>query len=278
MNPPNRIPILMRWLLIALILGWAWQMFRWSIPLRSLLWNQELMEGLIQNWFGITWAEYAGNPLASRVIDRIQYGLGAVFLLSGLGALFLPISWRKLRWSLGITASLILLFVFYLLFREQFYRWGNLVEHSIQMTLPILFCWVVYRQSDPKLIWLMKAVIALTFLGHGLYAIGYYPVPGKYIDMLVSIVGLKEAQCLVVLKIAGVLDVLVAVLIWFPRLTRYVLYYAIVWGSLTALARVVAYWEWAMWVSSLDQWLNQTLIRLGHGGVPLALYWMIHRD
>ncbi|MEL6593355.1 MAG: hypothetical protein AAFQ68_24870, partial [Bacteroidota bacterium] len=233
-----------------LLLGWAWHLWRWGVPL-SL-------------WFDVT------EPARLAMWQKAwSFGLAGAAVAS-LGSQ----EFASKNWFLGLmsfaSASLLLIFVLKLV--EKDYQWGNLIEHSIQWTMPLVLVFAHRFDIGQQAQWVLRILIAATFFGHGLYAIAYYPVPGSYLEMVESILGLGPAFGERFLWWAGLLDLITVVGLLLPRVWRYVLYYAIVWGFLTALARIVAHWEWTLWLGSLDQWLHQTLIRLGHGGIPLFLY------
>ncbi|MFK7924230.1 MAG: hypothetical protein AB8H47_19895 [Bacteroidia bacterium] len=254
-SPAN---LILRTLTVILLLGWAWQLWRWTIPL----------EQFIQSYL---------PAISSESIHVFQQAWGLTLGLCGLIAL--GADWlhsrRLLTLSMGY-ASLSLFLIFVLIFRSKTYQWGNLIEHSIQWTLPLVFAFYRFEPHQLKSQWALRILIAATFFGHGLYAIGYYDVPASYLQMVHQIFGFDAASAERFLFAAGVLDMITVVGLLLPQLWRYVLYYAIVWGFLTAMARLVAYWDASIWLESLDIWLNQTLIRLGHGGLPLVL-WLLER-
>ena len=127
-----------------------------------------------------------------------------------------------------------------------------------------------------RLVLYLKIAIAFTFTAHGLYAVGYYPQPGVFVDMLINILHVSEATAKDFLIVAGVLDFAIAIGIFIPRIAKYFLLYAALWGGLTALARVWANFYWAFALSSLHQNLYETLYRLPHMLIPLALVFMTY--
>ncbi|MEL7530739.1 MAG: hypothetical protein AAFN10_05495 [Bacteroidota bacterium] len=246
-------------LTVLLLLGWAWQLWRWTIPLAQF----------VQSIF---------PELSTQAIATFQQAWGLTLGLCGLVAL-MPEgkrSQRVTKLAMGF-ASLSLLLIFLLMFRAKSYQWGNLIEHSIQCALPLVYAYFCFQEYDLRSQWILRILIAATFFGHGLYAIGYYDVPSNYLQMVHNIFAWEPASAERFLFAAGVLDMITVVGLFIPQLWRYVLYYAIVWGFMTAMARVVAYWDGSIWLESLDIWLNQTLIRLGHGGIPLVLC-LLERD
>ncbi|MEO1448216.1 MAG: hypothetical protein AAFV07_01745, partial [Bacteroidota bacterium] len=124
-----------------------------------------------------------------------------------------------------------------------------------------------------------KIAIALTFTGHGLYALGLpYATPSGFFVMTQEILGLTAAQAQIFLQIAGGLDLIVLVALFIPPLARSALFYATFWGLVTAFARSLAFVDWeASWLENL-RWLSETIVRLSHGLIPLALWFALKRD
>ena len=61
-------------------------------------------------------------------------------------------------------------------------------------------------------------LIAAVFIAHGLYAVGYYPIPGYFLGMVIDILGLTEQGARNFLLIAGILDFIGAFLIFLPKI------------------------------------------------------------
>ena len=117
----------------------------------------------------------------------------------------------------------------------------------------------------------VKALIATTFVAHGLYALGFYPVPGNFVDMTIFTLGVSETVARQLLFAAGVLDILAAVALFWPPTQSVACWYMIAWGLATALARVLAAFSPEAIGASLHQTLYLTIYRLPHGLLPLAL-------
>lgn len=120
----------------------------------------------------------------------------------------------------------------------------------------------------------MRVAVALTFAGHGLYAIGFYPVPGHFIDMIIMAFHVQENTAVVLLQWAGWLDLIVALLILAPFVYRYAALYAFACGILTAIARVWSNYDPTLPFGSLYQWLPETLVRIPNAIIPLAIYYV----
>ena len=236
------------------------------------------MEGFVTRFTDYQWSEWIRSPEMDAMIQNGIQSIGVFYLICALFTLIIKPNWGKrlalIVYSLGAFS---LIFLASLYCKEKFYHTGQFLEYSIQWSLPLLFYFTLYHDWKSKLFEnVLKLVIACTFLGHGLYALGYYPVPGNFVQMTLSIFPFfTESTAKVYLMIAGVLDLLAVPLLFLNKTVKPALIYCIIWGFLTALARVVSGFYPEFWIDSLDQWLPETLYRLGHGGVPLVLYLVL---
>lgn len=80
-----------------------------------------------------------------------------------------------------------------------------------------------------------RTAISLTFLGHGILAIGINP---KWIILLTT-VSFSGEQAIMLMPLIGFLDVLVAILVLFKP-SKPLLIWMIFWAFSTALSRVIA--------------------------------------
>ena len=79
--------------------------------------------------------------------------------------------------------------------------------------------------------------------------------------------------------IAGVLDMILAVGIFLPKKwSTPFLVWALIWGLLTALSRVVGFTNFDPSLHTLIQWLPQTIMRLPHALIPFAAIVIIFKD
>jgi hypothetical protein len=94
--------------------GRAWQHLVWDSPLRSLLWDESLMEPLVQS-FGVSWNDYVTNAKTDEWIQNIIKIFGVVFLFAGISSFFITSRFRihKFIFSMG---SVLMLFISYLYF------------------------------------------------------------------------------------------------------------------------------------------------------------------
>ncbi|WP_109300294.1 hypothetical protein [Aquimarina sp. AU474] len=260
---------------ILIFIGRAWQHLFWDAPYRSFFWDESLLKPIVEGVFNTSWKEYVTSSSTDTFIQNIIRCNGLLYATAALAVLSIKEKikiWQRIPILIG-GISLIILSI--LMTKEKFYHTAQFFEHSIQFGLPfiLLFC---YQKSIRKerIILLLKIVIAITFFSHGLYAFGFYPVPGKFVDMVIQIFGCSESIAITFLYIAGIIDFVLAVLIFIPKLEKYALWYAVFWGLLTALARIVANFYIAFPLESIHQNFHQMLYRLPHGLAPLAVLFI----
>ncbi len=141
-----------------------------------------------------------------------------------------------------------------------------------------MLSFISYQWIQQNLLFILKLLIALTFLGHGLYAIGYYPVPGYFVDMVIRIFKCSESVARFFLFIAGVLDIVIAVGLFLPNKTvvKHCLIWAVIWGFSTAIARVLGNFYSDFILHSLHQTVYEMLYRLPHGLFPLLALFLLN--
>lgn len=272
---------------LSVLLGRAYQHLFWDAPFRALLWDEVRMRPLVEALFGYSWKDWVSSPSAHAVIQNLITGMGGFYLLAALMVLFAERLPKKVVQSTLLLATGLLTLLALMYWKEKFFHLGQLFEYSLQIAALPLFLLSqngglpALRSRTP----LIKAAIALTFICHGLYAIGVYPRPGDFVTMLMQGLWLNEEQAITALKTAGLLDFTAALLLFMPegvslfkrnspwahRLFRAALWYCIIWGLLTALARVWSHFYLPFWLESLHQWAWQTIVRLPHFFIPLAL-------
>ncbi len=262
--------------LLFLLLGRSWQHLFWDAPFRVILWNEALLKAPVEFLTSMTWHQYA----TSKSLDQfIQYFIKGMGLFYGVG-LFIVVLIRgdyKKKWQ-GVYLLLVfmnLLFLAFLGFMEKFFYVGMLFEYMAQVSVPLLVYFAFFREDLLfKYLPLFKLCLALTFVGHGLFAIGYYPVPGHFVDMIVTVIGLTEGQSKVLLKVMGLLDIVAALFLFIRPLLFKALYFMVFWGGVTALARVLAHLDLDQFVFTSHQWVLETLVRVPHALVPLAFIFL----
>jgi hypothetical protein len=155
---------------------------------------------------------------------------------------------------------------------QKFFMTGMLIEYASQFCLPLILYVALFKNDFyTRFQTLFKFVVAMTFLGHGLFAVGFHPVPGPFIDMVISVFHVSESWARNFLLFMGVIDIFVCVLIFIPDFDIMVLSFASFWGLTTAMARIVAHINIDLAAMTLNQWVMEVLTRLPHGLLPLAM-------
>ena len=271
----NRIPfLLIQAAAVAVFLGRAWQYLYWDAPYRALFWDEAWMKGLVEPTLGITWREYVTSPQTDAFIQNLITGIGWFYLACALVALFVNRLGRVGRALLWLGAAN-LLFLAALYCKEKFFFIGQFFEYTLQWGAPVMLAILARNPDKPwtsRFMLFVKLAIALTFTCHGLYAVGFYPRPGNFMDMVMNILPVNETGAIHFLNTAGALDFLLSFALFLPgRWPMAALAYASFWGLATSLARLWAYFHWAFWDSALNQWLHESVMRFPHFLVPMAL-------
>jgi len=231
------------------------------------------MQGLVGALTGWTWREYVTNLAVDQAIQQFIVWTGVFYGLCAVLVIFiqkLPAVSRYILW-LG-TFSLLFLALVYT--KDHFYQIGQFFEYTLQFGAPAFLLVALHTNNlSARLVLWMKIAIALTFACHGLYAIGYYPRPGYYLEMVIRILGISQDAAKHFLNVAGALDFAVAIGIFLPtKWAKWFLLYAACWGLATSLARVFGNFYWDYPIGSLHQWAHEMTFRLPHFFIPLLLY------
>lgn len=262
-----------------IFLARGWLTWRFDSPVRELIWEEDLWSRFLP-WFGTDWATFArtSDSWIRPTLDVLGITLMALAIVPWL-AVFIRLAWLR-WWLLPGTIILILDAVSRWISKDM--QLGMALEYLLQVATPLaLFIWLGRQEkkssgaSSAPVFWLLLAATAATFIGHGLYASGYYPPPLEFRMMTTEILPLSESNALIFLKIVGWLDFVVVLLLLIPRVRRVALVYMICWGSLTTLARLAAYFSLDLPLYGLDPWLAEALVRTPHWLIPL---WLLQRS
>ncbi|HUF61275.1 MAG TPA: hypothetical protein VMN36_04310 [Verrucomicrobiales bacterium] len=293
MREDSRIPAfsLSSWLVrlacVLLLAGQAWlHMDVGDIPLRELLWNEEMMTGIVHKRLGMTWNEYVTSPEIDRGISRIIFGMGVFYAVAALFALVLRP--RTVAATVLCAATVLLVFLAWLEYLDQARQWTVFWEHALQSATPllvVLLCILERRGWGMQA--LLRLALAVTFIAHGVFAWGLSPehplpwighlgfdvaTPGSFVEMTLESLDLEtEEEALQILHWAGLADFIAAILLFLPKLWILGAAYMTAWGFLTALARLWTYFESEVWAETLRTWGPEFLVRGVHWLVPLAL-------
>ncbi len=269
----NRLKLFLQLSTAAVFFGRAYQHLCWDAPFRTLLWDEQIMSGIVQSFSSLSWEEYINSMVVDDGINAVINGFGWFYVICGI--ITLGMKWMpRMIQRLILLGGAGLIFLALLLWKEKFYSIGQFFEYSLQFSLPFFFYHLTQRQETrTKFIFWLKLATAVTFICHGLYAVGYYPQPGIFMEMTVEITGWSDTIASGFLKLMGFLDFVVAILIFLPKTARPALLYMVVWGFLTALARIWTNFDFGNIGEHLHQTVFAFLYRVGHFLVPLALWW-----
>lgn len=223
-----------------LFLGRGWQHLFLGFPYYAFFYGNH-MQPIIE-LLGMDWVQYLKDPEAGKSIVAFIRGLGGVYILFAIISLFFQYIPKNVAKVFVATSVFFLVFLATAYYFSQAQRVGQFVEYSSQITTPVFLYYARFGAPlKAKFLFGIKVAIALTFCGHGLYAIGYYPQPGYFMEMISRglSVDLKTARNL--LELAGVLDFILSALIFLPVrwLVIPALIWAVIWGLLTTGARLV---------------------------------------
>lgn len=150
----------------------------------------------------------------------------------------------------------------------------QLIEHSTQIALPFLLVYVLrhHALTKNKLYFILASIIGLTFIGHATYALGVHHVPNNFIEMTMrSLPWMDKQAALQFLFVIGLLDVLFTILAFIPGIRRIAIWYLIIWGFITALARTYYVLDEGVTVDLFLINVPNTVYRLPHGILPMAM-------
>ncbi len=283
----HRIYFLLYLATLGVCLGRAWQHLVWDAPYRVLLWDEAWMRSIIERFGGISWQVWTTD---TTMDERIGWGIKIVgWAYLGIALLATLRYWAMVKNKsfvkklpkLEILATLNGCLLAALYCKDKWFHVGQFFEYALQIGAPLFF---LYFPTHPekKILWNgMLLATLLTFACHGLYALGYYPQPENFVTMTLNCLHCDETTARVFLKIMGWLDMLVVLVFIFEFgvsslgswVSRLALLYCVIWGFLTCIARVWAYFYIDFWQDSLTQNLYQMLFRVPHFLVPCALWW-----
>lgn len=253
----------------------------------TYLWNEELVQPVL-SFYDLSYQEFLSLGIVEFLINWAGVYFGVVLVCSAL--LLLPFLIKTLPKetrnskedrmfsTLAKTGSIVgCLHVFAIAFTYysgKGHMLAQIIEWGIQAGSPlVVFIWL-QRHDFRVCVRFVEYIVALTFLGHGLFAAGiYYDVPGHFIDMTITFFGASESFARTFLLIAGVLDILICAVLVLKIRARPVLAWAVIWGGATALTRVLTGLDMTS-LPSVLYWTNETVLRLPHMLVPaMLLLW-----
>lgn len=230
--------------------------------------------GPLARILGYDWSTYLNELASDSRVGELVTISGIIFLCCAAAVWILP-KWKKALVPLIGLGVLQLLFLSFLYWKEHFFIIAQFIEYTLQWTTPLfLLYFIKHKEASPTIVLLLKIAVALTFIGHGLYALGlFFPVPGNFTVMTVQILGVGQEQALQFLFWAGVLDMIVGVGVFLPhKWSKWIILYAVLWGLATTAARIWAHFyidnlEFVFW-----RWVPETLFRFPHFLMPFLLF------
>ncbi|MCO6162686.1 hypothetical protein [Flavobacterium sp. NRK F7] len=263
---------------VTIFIARAYQHFFWDVPYRAILWYENLMRPIL-SWFQIDWEDFVSNTETDTKIQWIIKGIGILYFITSI--LVLAYNQNSKKW-IKVVITIITIWQFLVVFlftKESFFQIGQYFEHSLQLGMPVLLLYTYSKSfSLSKALVFLKVLVGLTFLCHGLYALGFYPVPGNFIDMTISIVGLTEEQARSFLWVAGIIDVFILPFLFLKKIAKATAIYAVFWGFLTAFARITANFSADFPLETLHQYGFETVVRLCHGLGPLLIIFLLKEN
>ncbi|MEX0741734.1 MAG: hypothetical protein WD079_02985, partial [Phycisphaeraceae bacterium] len=288
--PPR--PNVVGWLLTATaavgLLGVAIESMLGYGPWMALFWHEQWMSPLVTPLTGMSWNEYVSSASTTAALGWVGFGIGVFYGLAGLMCIVGRPRWLVAS-ALMLAAGLLGLDA-WLSYHSHGGRVFQGLEHALQVFAPLaVVSWLLFAWRGNEVRWALRLAVSLTFFSHGLWALGAslawgpvhldYPTPGEWVDMVMKVFPLMDEQTArSFLQVAGVLDLAVAAAMLLPdKVARPVLVWAIIWGALTAAARIVAHFDDVSWADSMGYWWSQALRRAPHAGLPLALWLMLRQ-
>lgn len=261
----------------TVFLGRAYQLYFFGAPFRAILWDESLLTPIVEGLSNYSWQDYATSSRVNIWIDGFTKFCSFIFLLAAIISLFWDkIGYKRLKQTIVSLALFVLFFIGICMVKDKNYEYLLFFELFIQFAAPILLLLNIRLDiiENKKVINGLKIAIACTFIAHGLFAMGLIYLPGYFVDMTIMILGLSEPQATTFLYVAGVLDLVMSVLIFIPKLSKYALWYMVFWGLTTAFARLFAGFSSNFVESSLHGSVYLVVYRLSHGLLPLVVLLM----
>ena len=271
--------ILLQIACFALFVGHAWQHLMKGGPYRSFLLDDYLMRRIAER-LGYHWADLLQDPQVDASILMWGKGIGVFFLIAAIVVLLIEFTPRWLVWIFLFGGAFFLLLMSFSIFIEKAWIWAQWLEYSAQISTPIFLYFYQYKKvHPPKMVNALKVVIAITFACHALFAMGVFPIPGNFIDMVIYGFGVNETMARHILLMVGVLDTLIAILLFMPKkgIVYFALAYAATWGFLTTIARGLTTYQADLGWYSLKQWLPEVLFRFPHFLLPIVALVILYK-
>lgn len=272
----NRLIILLQIAAFCVFLGRGWQHIVWDAPYRTLLWDEQLMKWIVENLFATPWQDYITSPQTDNAIQGFIKWIGWFYISCAFMVLLIR-KWQKVAGVFMIIGSISLIILALLYCKERFFSLGQFLEYALQFLSPLfLYYFIKQEVISNRFILVLKIATALTFVCHGLYAIGYYPRPREFTEMTMIILRMEENTAVQFLLLAGIMDFIIGVGVFLPlRFSKWIIIYAVGWGFFTTIARVWANVEMDYFLSSANQFVFESIYRVPHFILPIVLLLLL---
>lgn len=271
----SKVVNLLKVAVFFIFIGRAYQYIVYGAPFRALLWDEGLLQPIVEGFFNTPWREYATSKTVDIWIENATLINGIFLAIAAFSALLINQNNKKYLKYFIYFGSFSLLILSALLMKDKFFHNAQFFEHAIQVVTPLVLLFAIDKDSSfVQISKALKILVAITFTSHGLYALGYYPIPGSFLDMTIISFGTSEDTAKIFLYVVGILDIIISILIFIPKISKYALWYAFLWGTATAMARVTGYFNPDLIAMSLENSLYRAIYRIPHGLVPLIIYYI----
>lgn len=261
----SRLEYVLKFSAFTVLLARGLQHIFFDVPYRVILWNEELLAGIFSS-LNLNWQSYVSSMAVDKAINSSMAFVGLLLLACSAVVLF---SYKRASKTL-LMSSIYLLGLSFLYFLEKFFVIAQLIEYSAQVISPFALCYFWKNGNTDKLNLIIRIAISLTFIGHGMYAVGIFPTPGNFVDMVISILDCNEQTARHFLLLMGSLDFVAAVVIFVPAVKDWAFAFCLMWGSFTTLARVMESNFFGMSHVLLNSG-HEFLMRVPHFLLPLYL-------
>jgi len=262
----------------CVLFGRAYQYLFFGAPYTALLWDESLLSPIVEK-LGGSWYLYSTNPKTSQYISVSILVSGLIFLTTSLTSL----ANIERKYFLMVKKSMLVVSIFLLLFfgicvvKDKNYDLSQFFELSAQFSGPLILLWII-KKKPIRYSWefLLRIVIAATFVPHGLFAIGIPYVPGNFIDMSIKILRFTEDQSMNFLFTIGCLDLIFSCMLFVRKTAKIALIYCSIWGFITAFARLLFGIQEDFFWSSLHQCFAHFMYRIPNGLIPLIALLLLY--
>jgi hypothetical protein len=188
-------------------------------------------------------------------------------------------NFKTIHLSLYLIAVALILIESLILFKKSGFLPEQLIEHALKIMLPLIGVFVLNRgELTTKTLVVLKILIACTFLGHGVYALGVHYIPRNFMSMTTTILCLDKTNAENFLFLIGILDILAAIGIFFKGIAQKSAFiYMILWGLITAFARII--YGSLISTDSIEflYYVSNAIYRIPNGLIPLFLFNEINK-